>query len=321
MEEQMDNPSKGKQLLGAFVVGGCMGVLTQIFYMLYRAIPADVTFTFTDNCTLAIREFSAGLALITCGAIMVVLFLTGVLDKINKVGGFGATIPLFGLVGGAAGAIIGHKTATGDSFWKSYVAATWYFKKFLLTGLAVCLVLCGIFYAMGPADLSYVGMVPYVNPLEAGTDPAVGAALAASGAADTAPLSLVFSFLIIGCLSVIGQLVCFAVKPKFVGTMNILMGGYILGCLLSMTGLLPFLSVYGMGGITTPVTGAGEFVFTSMAFGMYLGGTPFPGAWDITIVRLVAFCCVIISQFLLAMLTAKIALSRMPAPENTPATE
>jgi hypothetical protein len=95
------------------------------------------------------------------------------------------------------------------------------------------------------------------------------------------------------------------------GMLNILMYGYIFGCVISMTGLFPFLSVYGAEGITAPVTGAGEFVFTSVMFGTNLGHIP--GMWTTVVVRLVTFCLIVAIQFILGIIAAAIVGARASA--------
>jgi hypothetical protein len=299
---------KAKTVLGAFVIGGCMGLLCQLMNMMYGALIPDGVLLFGSQTLGAARNYTPGFALATCGFIMLILFVAGVLPKIDKIGGFGATIPLFGLVGAVGGSTLGYKAETGASFWRSFFKATWPFKRFLIICFVITVPLSLLVSVVIKPDLSYVGAVPYIDPTVMANGPALGAAAAAA----YAPISLVWSFLFTGCLAVIGQIVVFVTKPKMAGILNILLGGYILGCLISMTGLFPFLAVFGTGGITAPVTGAGEFVFTSVMFGGNLGHIP--GMWTTVLVRLVTFCLVIIIQFVWGIVAAAIAGSLAPKP-------
>ncbi|MDR1422301.1 MAG: hypothetical protein LBI64_05485 [Coriobacteriales bacterium] len=306
---------KAKVILGAFFVGGCMGCICQLFNMLYAFLIPDDALLFGSATLGLAQNYTAGFSLATCGFIMMILFLTGLLPKIEKVGGFGATLPLFGLVGAAAGSTLGCKAETGAPFVKAFFKGCWPFIRFLLIAFIITVPLSLLVGNFVKPDLSYVGAVPYIDP----TIPANGPALGAAAAAAFAPISLLWSFLFTGTLAVIGQIVVLLVKPKMKGILNILMCGYILGCLISMTGLFPFLAVYGTGGITAPVTGAGEFVFTSVMFGSVLGHIP--GMWTTVIVRLVTFCLVITIQFIWGIIAAAIVGSRAPAPRSDAPTE
>jgi hypothetical protein len=301
---------KGKTILGAFIVGGCMGLLCQLLNMCFAFLIPDDALLFGSTTLGLAQNYSSGFALMACGGIMLILFIVGILPKINEIGGFGATVPLFGLVGAVGGSTLGYKEETGAPFVTAFFKGCWPFIRFLLTSFIITVPLSLIFGMLVKPDLSYVGAVPYVDP----TIPENGPILSAAAAAAFAPVSLCWSFLFTGVIALIGQLVVLAIKPQMTGTINILMCGYILGCLISMTGLLPFLSVYGTGGITTPVTGAGEFVFTSIMFGTNLGHIP--GMWATVIVRLVTFCLVIASQFIWGIIAAAIVGARAPRPSS-----
>jgi hypothetical protein len=300
--------NKGKAILGAFIVGGCMGLLCQLFNICYAFLIPDDALLFGSAILGLAQNYSSGFALMTCGLVMMILFIAGILPKVEAFGGFGATIPLFGLVGAVGGSTLGYKAQTGASFVTAFFKGCWPFIRFLLIAFIVTIPLSLLFGMFVKPDLSYVGAVPYVDP----TIPENGPMLGAAAAAAFAPVSLCWSFLFTGVLAVIGQLVVFAVKPQMAGVLNILMCGYILGCIISMTGLFPFLSVYGTGGITAPVTGAGEFVFTSVMFGTNLGHIP--GMWATVVVRLVTFCLVITTQFIWGIIAAAIVGARAPLP-------
>jgi hypothetical protein len=78
-----------KRLAGAFVVGGCAGVVGQLFITFF-------SFVLTD-AMLAVM-----LSMLCVGLIGAVLVLTDVYPKISRFGGFGAELPVCGLIYGAS---------------------------------------------------------------------------------------------------------------------------------------------------------------------------------------------------------------------------
>jgi len=84
-----------KKLVGAFVVGGCMGLLGQLLMMLFGAIVGAESILFMP------------LILISMGVIGAVLFVLGIYQKIEKVGRIGALMSFCGLPTGVAGGICG----------------------------------------------------------------------------------------------------------------------------------------------------------------------------------------------------------------------
>jgi hypothetical protein len=278
--------------------------------MILCAIIDDEALLFGSDTLGAAQNYSTGFSLAICGFIMMILFVAGILPKIDAFGGFGATIPLFGLVGAVAGSTLGYKAETKSSFIKSFFKATWPLKRFLLIAFGITVAYSLMVNLAFKPDLTFVHEVPYLDP----TNPANGPLLGAGAEAGLAPISLLFSFIFTGCLAVIGQIVMFIVKPKGMqDVLNILLGGYIVGCVLSSLGILPYLFVYGPGGITAPVTGAGEFVYTTITFGTNLGGV-IPPMWTTVLVRLVTFCLVITIQFVWGIIAGLIASAKGPAP-------
>ncbi|HWQ76482.1 MAG TPA: SpoVA/SpoVAEb family sporulation membrane protein [Syntrophomonas sp.] len=81
----------GKRILGAFLVGGCVGVVGQaVISLLDNVIP--------DPMLVII------LAMFLVAVISFILIITDVYPKISKVGYFGADLPVCGLMYGAASA-------------------------------------------------------------------------------------------------------------------------------------------------------------------------------------------------------------------------
>jgi len=80
-----------KAILSSFAIGGLFGVLVQALYSLYAlAFGAD-------------NKYLMVFALITGGFVVMLLFISGITDKTDKAGGFGAIIPLIGIVSATAG--------------------------------------------------------------------------------------------------------------------------------------------------------------------------------------------------------------------------
>jgi hypothetical protein len=78
-----------KRLVGAFVVGGCMGVAGQVFITLFSLVMTDAMLTIM-------------LSMLCMGLFGAALVLTGVYPKISRIGGFGAELPVCGLIYGAS---------------------------------------------------------------------------------------------------------------------------------------------------------------------------------------------------------------------------
>lgn len=86
-----------KPIAAAFVVGGILAVVGQLFLTLYTAILG------------ADSMFLAALTLVSVGLVGAVLFVAGIYQKIEKFGGFGAIMPFSGLAAAVGGTIAGAK--------------------------------------------------------------------------------------------------------------------------------------------------------------------------------------------------------------------
>lgn len=80
-----------KRLAGAFLVGGCLGLLGQAFYTLWQAVLGS-------GAAMAMPA-----ALVSLGIVGGVLYVCDVYQKIEKVGAIGAAMPFSGLVSAVAG--------------------------------------------------------------------------------------------------------------------------------------------------------------------------------------------------------------------------
>lgn len=97
-----------KKLLGAFIVGGCFGVIGQIVMVFVGGIMGSGS-NMIVPLTLAIM-----------GIIGVVLFAFGIYQKLLDIGGFGAIMPFCGLAAAVAGEICGIR-GSGASLGKAVV--------------------------------------------------------------------------------------------------------------------------------------------------------------------------------------------------------
>ena len=80
-----------KRLAGAFVVGGCLGLICQAFYAFWQAVLGV-------DASLAMPA-----ALVSIGVLGGVLYVFDIYQKIEKVGAIGAAMPFSGLVSAVAG--------------------------------------------------------------------------------------------------------------------------------------------------------------------------------------------------------------------------
>ena len=90
-----------KRLTGSFIVGGAIGLVTQVLFVIGQMVAGP-------NIQLAMV-----VGFVLLGIVTTVLFMTGVYEKIEKVGYFGATLPFSGLVAGVAHLYLGGKAEGG----------------------------------------------------------------------------------------------------------------------------------------------------------------------------------------------------------------
>ncbi|MDR1807848.1 MAG: hypothetical protein LBR33_08075 [Propionibacteriaceae bacterium] len=262
----------GTAILKAAGIGGCYGLLVEALYCVFRAALG------ADN------NYLSAYALVTGGAVVAILYIAGVMQKIEPHGGFGSIIPLIGLTSAVAGGINGtrksEKKTFIDAFWKAGQPSM----IMLMSGMVVSLVLSVI------ATLNLPDAADGVAPFAVATPSPVAV-----------PLEFVFAFLIMAVIGGVGQLFLMLLKPTFTGVMGMLFACYVIGCLLAMFGIIQALAVLGHGGMDVPILGGGEFVFTSVWLGE--GGY---APWSATFTRLVLFTGIIGSQYLWGALAAGI---------------
>ncbi|WP_180326481.1 SpoVA/SpoVAEb family sporulation membrane protein [Raoultibacter phocaeensis] len=83
-----------KALLGSFVVGGILAMVGQAFMSLAVAVLGPDSF------------FLAAATLVGVGLVGAILFVFGIYQKIEQVGGFGAALPFSGLAAAVAGCVV-----------------------------------------------------------------------------------------------------------------------------------------------------------------------------------------------------------------------
>ena len=118
---------KIKGYAGAFVVGGGIGVVGQLFLNLYLA------------AGLSMLAAVYGMIL-TLAVLGVILTLTGVYQKLTGLGGMGAMMPMSGLSGGIAETVMG-LYKNGASMWEALAGGMKAPAQIFGVGIAVALVL------------------------------------------------------------------------------------------------------------------------------------------------------------------------------------
>lgn len=91
-----------RPLVGAFVVGGLLGLLGQVFMALFGAMGVP-------------PQFVAPLVLVSMGLVGCGLFIANIYQKIEKIGGFGAMLPFSGFDAAIAGVSSAARTQSGTA--------------------------------------------------------------------------------------------------------------------------------------------------------------------------------------------------------------
>ena len=105
-----------KALVGSFIVGGILAMVGQAFMSIAVAVLGP------DSL------FLAATTLVGVGLVGAVLFVFGVYQKIEQVGGFGAALPFSGLAAAVAGTVVRAKedgAAMGASMLAGVKLAAW----------------------------------------------------------------------------------------------------------------------------------------------------------------------------------------------------
>lgn len=252
----------GKAILKAGIFGGCYGLVVQAFFTIYSLIWP------TTN-------YLAAMALCTGGLVVGILYVFGIIQKIEPHAGFGGILPLIGVTSMVSNVLNDarkkDKKTVVDGFWSGAKPSM----LMLMSGMIVSLVIARLATnALGP-----MGALPVTPPAQA-----------------SVAMQFVWTFVIMFVLSVIGQVLLMTLKPTFTGVMGILFSYYVVGSLLGCFGISQTLLALGPGGFVTSILGAGEFVFTSVWIAD--GG--------VTFTRLVVFTGLIASMYVWGTLAALI---------------
>ena len=103
-------------MVGSFIVGGILAMVGQAFMSIAVAVLGPDSF------------FLAATTLVGVGLVGAVLFVFGVYQKIEQVGGFGAALPFSGLAAAVAGTVVRAKedgAAMGASMLAGVKLAAW----------------------------------------------------------------------------------------------------------------------------------------------------------------------------------------------------
>lgn len=90
----------------AFLVGGIMGVITQLFLVLYGAVLPGFMIDMHLHSTFA---------LVTLGLLTLATYPSGLFNRIQEWGGWGMMLTFSGLAGAVAGCYQGVKAHTGSA--------------------------------------------------------------------------------------------------------------------------------------------------------------------------------------------------------------
>lgn len=96
----------GKAVAKAFLMGGIMGVITQLLLMLFGAVlPPEMT----------AMHFDSTFALLALGLLTLVTYPSGLFNKVQDWAGWGVMLTFSGLAGAVAGCYQGVKAHTGSA--------------------------------------------------------------------------------------------------------------------------------------------------------------------------------------------------------------
>ena len=221
----MDDKMKG--YVASFLVGGVFGVLAFLAFTAYQMMGVPIVWSITFMVyTIALL-----------GGLMT---LNGSYQKLTRLSGMGAMMPMSGLSAGMAEYIIMLRkqgTPTSKALKMGMEAPL----KIFATCYGVALVLSimakftSITLVVPPDPATSVGFAPLIVGFQ--------------------PMGIVYAFLVSGAWCLIGQL--FFVNTKL-GFVKIFMGAVAIGAIFSATGIMDHIVNYASAGMIVSVIGAGE---------------------------------------------------------------
>lgn len=224
------------KLAYAFVIGGVFGVIGQLLIFLWAAIVGEGNIL-VNPLTMA-----------SMGVIGLVLFVSGISDKLEERTAMGVTIPISGMVIAIGNATYGTKRATGSAAAGAKAGAGLPLRV-LGIGAGLSVVLCAVlfFTTHGTLELSYEQI--YLNK----------------------GLDTVLAFIVGGLLSLIAEAILLATKAPIPVLLIIFI---VVGALLAAFNIdgLPFLT---NGGFVVSLLAAGQAAYETFQV-LLMGVTPVP---------------------------------------------
>jgi hypothetical protein len=291
---EKEQPSFGKAIGGAFIVGAVLVTIGQAFMVLLSHTP------------LYAAGFSTIVLLVCMGLLGSVLFLADIYPKLESFGGMGAVLPFSGLASAVAGMTFGIGKEAGGPGKGAIVALIELGCKVVLLGTAICLALGAIYYF---SDFGTVFTAPYApggvmvehvgppNGAEAG--PPNGVPVGVD------PLAFMWAFLIGGALCAIAQLLLMLTKLP-VGVFLVIL--FAIGAILTPFGVMKWLVILGGAGCQVLILDAGEAVVST--FVALLSGNPLP---------FISVLCLFVILFAMGIITGfiKTAMTKDKDAEST----
>ena len=116
-----------QSLGGAFLVGGCFGILMELLELLFLGLGLPIS-----ACIM--------ISLAVVGLLGSILYIFGIYQKLQNFGGCGAFLPFSGFAAGTASMIIGMRC--GGAPLKQGILAT---LKIMLIFIVICMAVCFLF--------------------------------------------------------------------------------------------------------------------------------------------------------------------------------
>ncbi len=256
-----------KRLGWTFVIGGALGVLSQIIFDLWSAFCTDPNFVLSK--TLGSDD------LVTMGIVGAILGGLGIYRHLDKRSTFGAGLPFSGFAFGIGMNMIGAWTKDKpESFWKCTWKGLWMVIWFNVLVFALCFFISGIYYyGFGIHDSKQFFLI---QPL---ADPISG------------PLLYLTGFIAGGIITCIWEFILIVTKAKMV---RVLATAWCIGCLLAPTGIISWLGSWGGWGAQVMIMNGGLICY-NISF-MFFNGIAGAGFEFASLVLTV--CCLFLTGWL-----------------------
>jgi hypothetical protein len=268
-----------RSMMGAFLIGGCLGFIGQLLVVGYSQVPAVAE---TGLTTIVV--------LITMGLLGGILFASGVLAKLEKHGGMATVLIFSGLPAAIGGIYTGVKMQTNSTGKAVLVTVVEIFLKVLLGGTLICAVIASLVFFTGGGQMLGVSTLEWSASTGGEIPPLVPAYVHAHPDsvnfllfnifavpdASLEPLMFIGAFLVAGALSALLELITSVLKIK--AGFLLFLSFFGLGSLLTLLGVMGFLVELGGGGVQVTFLDAGQAITTLFCFllaGNIPGALPF----------------------------------------------